>query len=285
MPPRRTAHELCLIYRLHPEFRDLYVEGRDDARFWRWLTKTQHLTHVQIYSGDTIEPLSPAETSNNKARVIALARVVAEVFGEHQTQVTCVVDLDFDHIELTKMDCACLFYTEATSLETEFYKPQYMEKFLGLACKLDIELEQFQRGTDAVLRQLSSFRLANARLKWGLRHLSFERDLDLLRDFSIEFDRDSFIRRYLQQDGKLRERDAFEKAASDAAAQLPVECYKAAHGHDFVALLGWFELKAVREVRQDDEVARWLYAIADLSIADEAPFCHILRRLGRALTL
>jgi hypothetical protein len=276
--PGRQKNEICALCRLHPELRDLYVEGYEDMRFWRWLVKSQRLTHVAIYPGGSIEPSSIDEKSNNKARVISLASFAEEVLGPTQMQITCVVDLDFDHLEDSVRSLTCLFYTEATSLETEFCKPQYLDKFLGLVCRLDISLSSFMSEMTRILRDIAALRLANQRLNMGLGRVAFEKNLDLTRDLHIEFDRESFADRYMQ--GTSREqRTLLLKVADEIGANLPTECHKVSRGHDFVAFLGWFALKAVREVRQNDEVARWLLSMAEPEIALEAPFSLVLARL------
>ena len=67
--PARTPAELCTMYSLHPEFRDLFVEGMTDVRFWRWLLRGRNLKLTNVYSGDDIEPTSDNQKKNNKFAV------------------------------------------------------------------------------------------------------------------------------------------------------------------------------------------------------------------------
>jgi hypothetical protein len=283
MMPARTISEICAIYRLHPEFRDLYVEGDEDVRFWGWLLRKQGIGKTHIYPGRTIVADSEEQAKNYKKRVVALALAAERILGESQVSLTCIVDLDFDHVLGAVVRCSCLFYSDYTSLETHFWKAEYLDKFLGLVCRLgSFSLSAFESNMTSSLRAIASIRLANESLRWGMKHINFEKDLELLRDNSVEFDQDRYVQRYLQAASRFDadERERFDKATTAALRQLPAEGQRAVRGHDFVRYLGWYQLKAADEVRSSDEVARWLFALADELVVNDALMQLVLRRVA-----
>ena len=62
---RRKLQELVALYKLHPELRDVYVEGDSDRSFIEWFIGEKGLNRVNIYCIETVEiPQDAVRTAN-----------------------------------------------------------------------------------------------------------------------------------------------------------------------------------------------------------------------------
>jgi len=90
-----------------------------------------------------------------------------------------------------------------------------------------------------VLKQLFLTRLANRLLGWNLQSVGFTRSCKFSKDpFRCGFDWNDYVTRYLNKNGRIRDRDEFEKMVHEQgkkSAALPLR--RRIHGHDFVELL------------------------------------------------
>ena len=151
---RRKIEELAELYKLHPDLRDIYVEGSRDVNFFRWFLGQTNGQGIVVYEISTVEiPVHLIDqynlANNNRGRVIALAFLVASRLGEESLQITCIADRDFDLVLNRQHNCGLLLFTDYTCIEMYSFNETCMGKFL------EICIGGFCHPPNYVLQQLS----------------------------------------------------------------------------------------------------------------------------------
>lgn len=142
---RRTLQELQVLYALHPNLRDVVVEGRDDAAWLRWYL-AEHGLSAGVYAVDdrvTVpsEMVRPVHQDvNPRGRVVALA-AAAKGWSLPGPSLTCVVDADFDLFEAGESPDD-LLTTDYASMEVYALAKRPLSKFLVSMAKSEIEAEE-----------------------------------------------------------------------------------------------------------------------------------------------
>src|SRR5689334_5152753 len=100
---KKRISELITQYKLHPEFRDIYVEGSWDKSLVEWVLKTAGVTDFVVYDIDTV--FIPPEMlakhgfhrgqDGKKERVVTLAYELQD-HVKNLRQVNCLADRDYD---------------------------------------------------------------------------------------------------------------------------------------------------------------------------------------------
>jgi hypothetical protein len=132
---RRTLAELKILYKTHPRIRDVFVEGRTDAKFYGWFLRESGLGgSAQVYEVDArveipetaVKPVH-AEV-NKRGRLFALGHA-ANSWGAPGAGATCIVDSDFDILEPIPR-IAPLLLTDYPALEVYALQKKPFAKFL-----------------------------------------------------------------------------------------------------------------------------------------------------------
>ena len=243
--PRRAIHELIARYELEPDLRDLFVEGPSDRRLYSWYLETSQCKHVTLFDIDTIEiPLdilmSHGLTSSNRARVIALALELDGQFSPELRYVRCIADSDFD-VVLGARNCANhLWYTDYTSVDLYTCDAYLLGKVLQLGFNIPkMELDELLPSMLSVLRELFTIRASNQKLEWGMVFVPFTRSCKI-RGSDIIFDRNNFIRKYLNSNGRHSEQAVFEGVCKQLQTVSLSDPRQGIHSDDYFELIGWY---------------------------------------------
>jgi hypothetical protein len=210
---RKQLGELVSTYELHPDFRDLYVEGQWDKRLIDWFLRDNGVRGVVIYDIDSVD--IPSEIlgkydlpEGKKQRVVALACELQHSIVDHR-QVTCVADKDYDTILDVAYSSPLLMMTDFSCQEMYFLNETSVDKFLALVVR-SYPFDAWRLIGEIVptLQELHLMRAANLSLKLYMQWLPFNKCCEY-RSHSLYFNRDEFIRRYLSKNGKLELKDEF----------------------------------------------------------------------------
>jgi hypothetical protein len=204
---RKKIPELILQYELHPEFRDVYVEGEADKRLLDWLFKKCGISDVIVYDIDAVE--IPADVlkkhelpDGKKGRVVALAYELQGNIPDTK-QVTCIADKDFDCVLGNSYSSPLLMMTDYSCQEMYFVTETIVDKFLTLVVQTSaISASQLLTGTMSAVQEMHLLRAANLSLKWGLSWVRVKKCIDVVGG-KITFDSDQFVHKYLNSGSKL----------------------------------------------------------------------------------
>lgn len=245
-----TLEELVTLYHLHPELRDMFVEGDSDQGFLQWFTTAQGCHDVAIYPVSVVE--IPEEKilaygleypDNRRSEVIALALEVERECTD-QIRATFIADADAARIGMDSFRGSLLFFTDYTSIEMYAFKVGVIEKLLRITRpRLKLSGREVLEAITPILQTLFALRMANKDLRWGLSWLSFERCAKL-RSGRVTFDLKEYIARYLNTGGKRKELAEFNQKLEEIRRKFTDDPRNQIRGHDFVDVLAWFLLKS-----------------------------------------
>ncbi len=139
---RRDLGELRTLYMIKPHFRDVVVEGRDDAAWVRWYLSEHQIEHVKVFAVDdrvTVPSdvvLSTHADVNARGRVIALSAEY-EKWKLGQPSLTCIADYDYDLFE-TVPSFESLLKTDFAAMEVYALSERPLTKFLVASAKSEV---------------------------------------------------------------------------------------------------------------------------------------------------
>lgn len=142
---RRELSELRTLYRLYPHFRDVVVEGRDDAAWIRWFLSEYELEHVRVFAvDDRVEVPREAVLKfhsevNARGRVVALASEY-DGWGINNPALTCIADSDYDSLENTSQSRS-LLKTDYAAMEVYALEERPLSKFLVTSAKSEVSAQ------------------------------------------------------------------------------------------------------------------------------------------------
>lgn len=281
---RRKIEEVAVLYELHPERKDIYVEGPTDVYLFQWFLKQANNGNVNVYEISTVDV--PVDTikqynldDNNRGRVIVLAFVLAIHLGEESLQATCIADRDFDLVVNKQHNCGLLLFTDYTGIEMYLFDEKYMDKLLnicihGFPHSPGYVLEQLK----LTLQELFLIRLANKLLGLGFKWMTFERCCKL-RDGEIMFDAEDFINRYLNKNNMLFKKEEFANVIESCRPKLTDDPRYQMNGHDYIDLLSWYLAKhgVDKKLCVSKVIERSLFACVEYEQLGNEPLFKLLQ--------
>jgi hypothetical protein len=240
---------------------------------------------VSIFEISSVHvPADPGDETNNRTRLVKLARELVEALHGKGVRLACIIDSDFDYISGHSESNAFLLATDYANMEMYFFNPSVLER-LNNQCLRDrgITAHMIDSFIVPILQSLFIIRYINSNPAWWMEYLSFERLLSF-REGRLGFNRDEYIRRYLNKNRRLSEVVDFHQEIS--ALSIPdgfdARCFM--HGHDFLTILRWLlnNMRGRRIYGNNEVVFNILRACADYkALAQEQMFATILRRFGQ----
>ena len=240
--PRRKLDELFFIYEMHPELRDVFVEGAFDSAIVKWFLQVCCIRSVGVYEISTVELpdgdiIMSGRKANNRERVVLLAKLLAERFPN---QATCLVDADFSYLTRQFEQCAVLLYTDYASMEMYFFQADVIGKFVTICCQRgDWPVDKIMQSLTIVLQELFLYRFANEELRWEMDWLDRVVCLEI-SGWDLEFDGDQFILRFLNKNAKAGNTQEFIAKIDSLRPLLQADPRYQMHGHDFLEVLAWY---------------------------------------------
>jgi hypothetical protein len=287
---RRTIEELAVLYELHPNRKDIYVEGPIDVSFFRWFLRQASSQSATVYEISTVEiPVDWIKQhnleDNNRDRVITLAFLLASYIGEESLQITCIADRDLDLVLNRQHNCGLLLFTDYTCIEMYSFNEMCMDKFLNVfICGFPRRPAYVLQQLSLTLQKLFLIRLANTLLHLGLMQIPFKRCCRL-KDGEIIFNAEDFINRYLNKNNMRSRKREFSDAIESCKSRLsnnPLHCM---HGHDYINLLAWYLANhhVDRKLCDSEVVGRSLLESPEFNqLTNELLFKQLLDRVNEA---
>ncbi|MEY1673091.1 hypothetical protein AB4Z55_02830 [Gordonia sp. ABKF26] len=237
---RRTTEEIFTLYKLNPQFRDVIVEGRTDARWIRWFVNQLGID-AKVYAVDDRIHIDRATTlsfhreNNARGRVIAFAELLAKN-GDISLCASAIIDSDFDVIDRMRGEDvpnpSPLLRTDYPSIEVYAMDARPLSKFLTTVIDTDESVETIYDDIVPVLQILFAVRFVIHRMGFTAKiPKKVAEDMQILPD-----------RVYLNHEDLLKRctpsltRDDLARAAHETSALLADFAdgrgLSFAHGHD-----------------------------------------------------
>lgn len=131
------------LHRYEPTLRDIYVEGRSDARLIRWFLAEQGLT-AQVYAIDDRVEFTDGERdsawfdSGARGRVLSLATHATRSLDPQNMGLTCVVDADFGRVVGPEpLGRTHLLLTDGAAMECYALSERPLTKLLRIGLGVD----------------------------------------------------------------------------------------------------------------------------------------------------
>ena len=252
MEEKRILEEICSIYSLEPQLKDIFVEGRSDKYFVEWYLQDSNVDDVSVYSIDLIDIPDEILAEHNltkgskRSYVLALSCTLAARFPS-ELNVLCLADRDFEDYRTTVKINRYLLFTDCNSLDLYPFSLNTMHKFTMVALGgFPVSAETLMDMLDNILRRLYLLRLANELLGWGMEWVPFTRYI-IVRGCSVSFNENRFTQAYLHKNRRWAYRDEFDQQVREAERLLSSERGRRVRGHDFSELL----LSVIRTMKRD----------------------------------
>ena len=278
------------LFELHPELREIIVEGRVDAAIVSWFATQSGLNCDVFGVDDRVDVPSDVvrasgQSVGNRGEVIALARALNSEAGRLRRQLICIADADFDHLTGTRYDDELLLLTDVATLELYVVAPSSLERFHSLFLRNHppIDLYTTVKMFLPALVDVFLVRHIIGRFDSPPPMISRIESCIFKRGSTLVADVPELIRRCVTE---LRlSREEVESLASDVEdlnKKVVGDVRKYVNWHDFARLL-----IRVLELRNDlaktDVIERALTTCLDYGdVKDQPLFVEILRRFGEA---
>lgn len=279
---------LAARYELHPERRDVFVEGDCDIGLVRKFLEDRGLPEVSVFPVSVVN-VSPAACLGRslphpsvRSEVIALAMEFAQR-GVSPHQAVCVADADMDSLLSRRVTCPLLLLTDFTSMELYAFSEGPVKEVLLVVCP---RARTTARGVlDQLVGPLESLflaRAANCDLGFGLAWIRrIEKFLRIDEHDRLIFDETEFMRRYAAVRLPAAKLEALEARLDELRNRPCTDPRLRIHGHDFLRALAWFLRKVEKCDSPDDSRVRQLLYLATgtADLAEHTMFRALLARL------
>jgi hypothetical protein len=244
-----SIEALISRFELHPEFKEIYVEGEGDLGIYRLFLEETGRDDVLVYpisavaiSDDCREEfgLGHLDTDSRRTEVILLAVALQREIPAAANMVTCIADADTQHIRPYEYGSSFLVFTDYTSIEMYGFRADFITRFIRIGSpNINLRGEDVLTHISDVLEKLFSFRIANYTLGWGLKWISPDKECTLQRG-GVTFNEVIYARKYLNTKGRSRQAAEFWEAVNELRSCFGENHRIQIRGHDFVDLLAWY---------------------------------------------
>jgi hypothetical protein len=244
-----SCDALISRFLLHPEFKEVYVEGETDVGSYKWFLEETGRDDVLVYPisavaalGDHLEEfgLGRLDKGSKRSQVILLAFILQKEIPGAARNVSCIADADTQHIQPEDFGSSFLILTDYTGLELYGFRADFITKLIRLGSpNLPLSGDELISQITEPLEKLFSFRVSNHQLSWGMEWISPEKEYSLT-DGVLKFNEDEYVKKYLNTKGKLGSKAEFWKAVEGVRRTFGENHKAQIRGHDFIELLTWY---------------------------------------------
>lgn len=286
---RRTILELCTLYELEPEVRDVFVEGSCDAALLAWYLRHRSGHAVSVMEVDAVDvPRSLVDAhgcdEGNRGRVLALAgELDKNLVGSPRRCPTLVYDADGDHLFARVRRLDILLPTDFACLEMYLFNEATFDKMMSLVLMgCGVSAQHALKTLSTVLLRLWAIKATNHLLGLSMSWIGFDACCELSGE-SIQFNESEFIKRYLMNNSCLAEKDAFVTKMREVEAHFQDDARYQMNGHHFFSLSRWYfrHFAKEREVcSSEGAFERAFFGCLELEVLDQHPlFQQVAKRV------
>lgn len=244
--PRRQIEDLKLLYKLHPQRNDIYVEGRFDRDVYEHFAQKHNLLKHAFYDADSFEVSDDllkkhGLSRGRKQHLQVLARELA--ISAAEAKLKCIIDRDLDHwfVDLEKNPLLC--WTHYSDVECYYLDSETIHDILTRCAKASIkDWDAFYDSFIVVLKSLYAMRLTSKDMKLNISWIN--PDKMLKKDGgNIRFNDDEYIKRLMLNNSHGAALQDFIKIYKKWIALLNKDIRLCVRGHDILTLLAWTSTK------------------------------------------
>lgn len=281
--PRRELRELRMLYYLKPHFRDIIVEGRDDAAWINWYISEHRMPNARVYAVDDRAVVPSELVKQFHAEVNARGRVVtlANEFSKWEISspsLTCIIDADFDLLEPSAYPTS-LLTTDYAAMEVYALEKRPLSKFLLTSAKAEVDASSITSLLKPAWAALYALRYVLHRHHEGSRLANKWADKCVDGTGQVVTD----VRELLRTARPAPDRDFFDQLLDlheRYLNQIPNDTLDGIRGHDIAPLIIRF-LGLKNELADVKYVERLLKQSLELRDLDEhALFTNLRQRLS-----
>jgi hypothetical protein len=245
-PEKKKVEELITRYQFEPSIRDVFVEGRSDAALLKKFLQTKNLRHVVVYEISSVEipaevVLAAGQPDGVRGRVVYLAFEFDKALPATSKAVSCVADRDYDLLLGRTFLSPFLLFVDYCCIEMYAFNANALNNLLNaIAPAIGKTGEAVLKELEPLLRRLFLIRAANIGLALNMKWLSSFDNSCTLKNGEIRFDEEDFIKRYLNKNALLSQKDGFIKILAELTAKAKGDVRLFVRGHDFVHVLSWY---------------------------------------------
>jgi|HubBroStandDraft_4_1064222.scaffolds.fasta_scaffold67970_1 hypothetical protein len=285
--------ELFARYELHPDRRDVFVEGEQDRALLRAYLESEQCHDVLVLPVSVVDIPTALILSkglphpSRRSAVITLAMEL-EIQGIKPRQAVCVADADMEYLVSSGLKCTLLLLTDYTSMELYGYTSEYIHSLLIIVAPNTIST-----GSDIVqdlsgpLQFLFSARAVNVILQLGLSWIDAIDKFFGIESGRIKFNESEFLNRYVINRVRSEISEKFASKLVDVQSLLSSDTRCRIRGHDFIQILTWY-LRTFQRCKHltDDTVRQMLYiSIRPHELRTQPMFASLRERMTAAASL
>lgn len=240
-----TIAELAAEYMLHPDIRDVYVEGHRDATFYAWFlnevlpdVEVEVITIDRVDVPDALLATHGFRNKGNKEKVVCLAVELGSRVTRSQKHLTMIADSSFDFLFNDFRTCGLLLYTDCSDLITYTFGSRTVSKLLSVTFSgCAVTASAIRKAIVGPLVDLLVVRATNMKLKWGMKWVRLKPSCKKLPSGVVGLNVQHFVDRYLKQNGKYKDKEAFWRTFKRLKQHVTGPRWRFIRGHDYVELL------------------------------------------------
>lgn len=265
-PINFEIEELVARYELHPQRRDVFVEGEPDLGLIRAFLESQGCSDVVVFSVSVVNVPARLQLAqqlphpSRRSEVITLS-IELEKRSVSPKQVACIADADFEYLLPHAPKCSLLLFTDYASMELYAFSSDAVQKILTVVAPRTTFTGEILVGNLAgPLQFLFSVRAVNFDLQMGLAWIESIERFFAVQDGKILFDEAEFMKRYLIDRRASRQVDQFKARLAQVQSLLSSDIRCRIRGRDFIALFTWY-LRSAEKCKHlnEDSVRQMLY--------------------------
>jgi hypothetical protein len=279
---------LAARYALHPERRDVFVEGERDQGLMRTFLEGQGHRNLSVFSISVVN-ISPhlllrrqLPHPSRRSEVVTLALELEER-KVSPGQVACVADADLEYLLPQNLKCSLLLLTDYASMELYAFSREAIHAVLLLVAPTTTSTgASLIRDLSGPLQFLFSVRAVNFNLQFRLAWIDGIDKFFSQENGQIEFDEEEFMKRYLIDRLPAEQVAKFMARLAEIQSLLSSDVRCRMRGHDFIRVLTWY-VRMVEKCKYLNEecVRQMLFVTLRLDELASLPmFSSLLKRFS-----
>jgi hypothetical protein len=245
-PINFEIEELVARYELHPERRDVFVEGESDQGLVRAYLEHVRCHHVAVLSVAVVNLPAwlilakglPHPSRRSEVFTLAMELETRKVASQ---QAVCIADADFEYLLPQGVKCALLLLTDYASMELYAFSNEAVHSVLLIvAPQTKLTGTSLLADLSGPLQFLFSVRAANYNLQMGLAWIEAIDKFFSVQGERLDFDQDEFLKRYVLDRVSRNLADKFLAELTRIQSLLTSDIRCRIHGHDFIKILTWY---------------------------------------------
>jgi hypothetical protein len=258
--PKRKISEIITLYTLHPELKDIYVEGVTDNIIVESFLKTKGITNVKIYNIDDFDfselyQQNQKLKDNCKLKLIALSEQINSVHNNSIKFVCCIADRDFDDLSGVTYN-SYVILTDFTDMEMYLFNEECINLFYkNILHTFPFDAKTTIRESSGPLSELFLIRYAIKLLcDKPCEFIDIKNTCEIERKTGkINFNHVEYLNRMLGKLSQFQHREKYLDHIGATKSKLPKEIRLRIRGHDFTHLFFLYVHKIKNDIRINEE--------------------------------